>query len=171
MSMKVTAPWTGCPCCRSAVENVVAHEGVRACISLVASYRREDRQSVMVQFAHVPAHRMPCFMARRDAVIALRQMRSIVLVAALSVTASAKPMTITGDVMDARSRWTADGSRIVTEATVHTTTGDVVVSQLGGSVDGIAMRTFPGPEPLVPGMRVTLAAREDYDLSQRAHVV
>jgi len=98
-------------------------------------------------------------------------MRSFVLVAALATSASASPMTVTGDVVDVRSRWTADGSRIVTEATVHTATGDVVVSQLGGSVDGIAMRTFPGPEPLAAGMRVTVAAREDYDLSQQRHVL
>src|SRR5688500_16827376 len=108
----------------------------------------------------------PVYMAVRNAVIASRQMRSLALVAARSATASAAPMTITGDVINVRSRWTADRSRIVTEATVHTATGDVVVSQLGGSVDGIAMRTFPGPEPLVPGMRVTLAAHQRYDLSQ-----
>ena len=80
-------------------------------------------------------------------------------------------MTVTGDVMDVRSRWTADGSRIVTDATIHTDSGEVVVSQLGGSVDGIGMRTFPGPEPLAPGMRVTVAARSDLDLSQRTHVL
>lgn len=98
-------------------------------------------------------------------------MRSFVLAVALCGTASASPMTITGDVMNVRSRWTADGSRIVTEATVHTDSGDIVVNQLGGSVDGIAMRTFPGPEPLVPGMRVTVAAHQAHDLSQRMHVV
>lgn len=98
-------------------------------------------------------------------------MRSFVLAVALCGTASASPMTVTGDVMDVRSRWTADGSRIVTEATIHTDAGTVVVSQLGGSVDGLAMRTFPGPEPLVAGMRVTVAARKAYDLSQRMHVV
>lgn len=80
-------------------------------------------------------------------------------------------MTVTGDVTHVSSRWTADGSRIVTEATVHTQTGDVVVSQFGGSVGGIAMRELPGAEPLVLGMRVTVAAHEALDLSQARHVV
>ena len=80
-------------------------------------------------------------------------------------------MTVTGEVIDVRSRWTSDGSRIVTEATVRTDTGDVVVSQLGGSVDGIGQRQFPSDEPLAAGMRVTVAARQDMDLSQRMHVV
>jgi hypothetical protein len=98
-------------------------------------------------------------------------MRSFVLVAVLANAASASPMSITGDVIDVRSRWTADGDRIITEATVHTDSGDVVVRQLGGTVDGLTMRTFPGPEPLAAGMRVTLAAREAMDLSRTMHVV
>ena len=98
-------------------------------------------------------------------------MRSFVLVAMIAGSASAAPMTITGEVLDVRSHWTAGGDSIISQATVHTDTGDVVVDQLGGTVDGIGMRTFPGPEPLVPGMRVTLAARQDYDLSRRMHVV
>ena len=73
--------------------------------------------------------------------------------------------------MQTQSRWTRDGSRIVTEATVHTDAGDVVVSQLGGSVDGFGMRTMPGPELLVPGMRVAVAAHADVDLGNRTHVV
>src|SRR5512140_827909 len=81
-------------------------------------------------------------------------------------------MTIDGDVVAVHSYWTDDGSRIVTEATVHTSQGeDVVVSQLGGSVDGIGMITMPGPEPLVLGMKVALAAHRDVDLSQQEHVV
>ena len=79
-------------------------------------------------------------------------------------------MLVSGDVMDTRARWTADGTRIVTEATVHTDTGDIVVSQLGGTVDGLTMRTMPGPEVLQPGMRVTLAARFDFDLSLAPHI-
>ncbi|HEU4613484.1 MAG TPA: hypothetical protein VFS15_15440, partial [Kofleriaceae bacterium] len=71
-------------------------------------------------------------------------MRSFVLVAVLAGSASASPMTVTGQVVDVRSHWTADGSRIVTDATVHTDVGDVVVRQLGGTVDGIGQRTFPG---------------------------
>jgi hypothetical protein len=81
-------------------------------------------------------------------------------------------MTIDGDVVAVHSRWTADGSRIVTEATVRTPDGaEVVVSQLGGSVDGIGMISMPGPEMLVLGMTVALAAHRDVDLAQREHVV
>jgi hypothetical protein len=81
-------------------------------------------------------------------------------------------MTIDGDVVAVHSHWTADGSRIVTEATVRTPDGaEVVVSQLGGTVDGIGMRVTPGPELLVPGMKVSVAAHRDVDLSQRAHIV
>ncbi|MBC7974279.1 MAG: hypothetical protein H7138_04785 [Myxococcales bacterium] len=80
-------------------------------------------------------------------------------------------MSIDGDVVAVHSRWTADGSRIVTEATVRTASGDRVVSQLGGTVDGIGMRTIPGPEILVPGMLVSLAAHPDVDGGQRAHLV
>jgi hypothetical protein len=98
-------------------------------------------------------------------------MRSFVLVAALGGTASAAPMTVTGDVIDVRSRWTAGGDRIVTDATVHTDAGDVVVSQLGGSVDGLTMRQFPSDDPLVLGMRVTVIAQPTADLSQRMHNV
>jgi MYXO-CTERM domain-containing protein len=98
-------------------------------------------------------------------------MRSFVLVAALATSASATPMFVTGEVRDARSRWTEDGTRIVTEAIIHTDTGDVTVSQLGGTVDGLTQRSFPGAEPLVSGMRVTVEAHQDRDLSQRMHVV
>jgi hypothetical protein len=105
-------------------------------------------------------------------------MRCLVLVGLLGSAATAwanapaVPMTLTGDVTDTTSRWTADGRRIVTEATVHTDAGDdVVVSQLGGTVDGLTMRTFPGPAPLAPGMRVTVGAHRDVDLARRAYVV
>jgi hypothetical protein len=81
-------------------------------------------------------------------------------------------MTIDGDVVAAHSYWTGDGSRIVTEATVLTPDGQqVVVSQLGGSVDGVAQISWPGPPPLVVGMKVAVAAHRDVDLSQREHVV
>lgn len=96
-------------------------------------------------------------------------MRSFVLVVALGGTAAAAPMTVTGDVIDVRSHWTADNDRIVTEATVRTDAGDVVVSQLGGTVDGLTMRTFPSDDPLVRGMRVTVIATPSADLSARTH--
>jgi len=81
-------------------------------------------------------------------------------------------MTIDGDVVAVHSHWTDDGSRIVTEATVRTSEGaDVVVSQLGGSVDGIGMITMPGPELLVLGMTVAIAAHRGVDGEQHEHVV
>lgn len=81
-------------------------------------------------------------------------------------------MTIDGDVVAIHSHWTSDGSRIVTEATVLTPDGqEVVVSQLGGSVDGIGQISWPGPAPLELGMRVAVAAHRDVDLEQREHVL
>jgi MYXO-CTERM domain-containing protein len=98
-------------------------------------------------------------------------MRSLLVVAGLGGVASAAPMSVTGDVIATHSRWVSDRSRIVTDATVRTPDGDVVVTQLGGSVDGLGMRAFPGPEMLATGMRVTLAAHEGRDLARRAHVM
>ena len=97
----------------------------------------------------------------------------LVLVVLVPALASAAPrMSLEGEVLATQSRWTADGSRIVTEATVRTPDGQtVVVSQLGGTVDGLTMRTFPGPEILAPGMRVALTGYEATDLAQRAHNV
>src|SRR5882672_8652941 len=80
-------------------------------------------------------------------------------------------MSFQGEVVEAHSFWTEDGSRIVTEATVTTPDGDVVVSQIGGSADGYGMIQLPGPELLVPGMIVTLAAHKDIDLAQVEHVL
>jgi hypothetical protein len=81
-------------------------------------------------------------------------------------------MTIDGDVVAVHSHWTSDGSRIVTEATVLTPDGqEVVVSQLGGSVDGIGQISWPGPAPLELGMRVAVAAHRDVDLEQREHIL
>lgn len=92
-------------------------------------------------------------------------------VTSLTSVAAAAPRTIEGTVITAAGRWTADGSRIVTDATVRTATGDVVVSQLGGTADGLTMRSFPGPEPLLAGMQVAVAAHDDTDLSLGKHVV
>lgn len=102
----------------------------------------------------------------------MRCTRAALVILAMPAAASAAPptMAIEGEVVQTASRWTRDGSRIVTEATVRTGSGDVVVSQLGGSVDGIGMRTMPGPEMLVPGMRVAVAAHAGVDLSQRTHI-
>lgn len=102
--------------------------------------------------------------------------RLFAVILAMPAAASAAPqidiaMVVEGEVVQTQSRWTRDGSRIVTEATVHTESGDVIVSQLGGSVDGLGMRSMPGPELLVQGMRVAVAAHADIDLGQRTHVV
>ncbi len=99
--------------------------------------------------------------------------RCLVALSAICVPglAAAAPMVIEGQITATRSYWTSDASRIVTSATVQTDTGDVVVSQLGGTVDGLTMRTMPGPEVLAPGMRVTIAAHPENDLEQRSHVV
>src|SRR5687768_57082 len=88
-----------------------------------------------------------------------------------AMPAAASPMVVEGEVIQTQSRWTRDGSRIVTDATVRTESGDVVVSQLGGSVNGLGVGPMPGPELLVPGMRVAVAAHADVDLGQRTHVV
>ena len=81
------------------------------------------------------------------------------------------PMTVDGNVVDVQSHWTADGGRIVTDATIQTPDGPVVVTQLGGHADGLGQRVFDG-EPLIElGMRVTVIAHPDYDLSSRLHNV
>src|ERR1700753_2151244 len=80
-------------------------------------------------------------------------------------------MTIQGDVVAAHSHWTEDGLQIITEATVRTPDGDVVVSQLGGTVDGIGMISMPSPAILERGMTVAVAAHHDVDLEQTDHVV
>lgn len=101
-------------------------------------------------------------------------MRRFAIVLALPAVAAAEPageMTVEGEVVTTTSRWTDDGSRIVTEATVRTSAGEVVVSQLGGRVGGLAMRSIPGPPLLVPGMRVAATAHRGLDLSHREHVV
>lgn len=91
--------------------------------------------------------------------------------AALAPSAHARPTQIEGVVASAQSRWTSDGSRIVTEAVIRTASGDVKVSQLGGTVDGMTMRTIPGPAFLAPGMVVAVNAHEAADLSARPHMV
>lgn len=80
-------------------------------------------------------------------------------------------MVVEGEVIAAYSHWTDDRSRIVTDVTVQTRDGAVVVSQLGGSVDGIGMVAMPGTAVLIPGMRVAVAAHRDVDLSQHEHIV
>ncbi|HEY0478730.1 MAG TPA: hypothetical protein VGD37_14530 [Kofleriaceae bacterium] len=81
-------------------------------------------------------------------------------------------LIIDGDVVAVHSYWNDDRSAIATDATVRTADGsEVVVNQVGGSVDGIGMTTFPAPAILEVGMHVAVAAHKDVDLSQHEHVV
>ncbi|MCX5748273.1 MAG: hypothetical protein NT062_37955, partial [Proteobacteria bacterium] len=80
-------------------------------------------------------------------------------------------MTLTGDVIAISSHWTADGSRIVSEAVVATATGPITVSQLGGTVGELTMRQWPADAMLEPGMRVSLDVRDAPDLGGRMHAV
>jgi hypothetical protein len=95
------------------------------------------------------------------------QARALVVVGALvaSAKAAAAPapgpgeVLIRGEVTAATSRWTADGTRIVTESTIRAADGTTAtVSQLGGTVGTLAMRTIPGPAILAPGMEVEVIA-------------
>jgi hypothetical protein len=85
--------------------------------------------------------------------------------------------SLTGTISDVQSHWTTDGTRIVTEATLHTDAGDVTVTQFGGTAvdpqtgERLTMREMPGPEPLVDGMRVAVAPTFAMDLSWRMHLV
>ena len=97
--------------------------------------------------------------------------RLVALLVVLGGTASAGPLTVQGTVTDVRSQWTSDGSRIVTDATVQTAAGPVVVRQLGGTVDDITMRQMPGLPVLEAGMTVTVAAHQGMDGNGRGHVV
>ncbi len=92
-------------------------------------------------------------------------------VTAAASPAAARPVQIEGVVTSATSRWTADQSRIVTEAVIATAQGDVKVSQLGGTVDGMTMRTIPGPPALQPGMKVAVSAHAAADLAARQSLV
>src|SRR5215468_11814310 len=81
-------------------------------------------------------------------------------------------MTIEGDVVAVHSYWTDDGSRIETDATIQTADGQqVVVNQLGGTVDGIGMIQMPGERILQVGMHVAVAAHMGLDELQQEHVV
>jgi hypothetical protein len=100
----------------------------------------------------------------------MRPNLALVLLLAPAVASADRTMSITGEVLSTKARWTADGSRIVTDAVVRTPDGEITVSQLGGNVGGLGMRTFPGPDLLVPGMEVSIAARVARDLQAREHV-
>jgi hypothetical protein len=80
-------------------------------------------------------------------------------------------LAISGQVVSVDSHWTADGSRIVSDVTIRTADGNVVVSQLGGTADGLTMRVFDDQPLLHPGMFVAIAAHGGADLSQHMHTV
>ena len=80
-------------------------------------------------------------------------------------------LTIAGQVVAVDSHWTADGSRIVSDVTVRTTSGDIVVSQLGGTADGLTMQVFDDLPVMRPGMIVQVQAHTGMDLAQTAHTV
>ena len=89
----------------------------------------------------------------------LAALAAVLGAAAPAAAAPAAAQTIDGQVIADRGRWTSDGSRIVTDATIRTADGrEVVVSQLGGRADGYGMLTFPGPAILETGMRVSVTA-------------
>ena len=63
-----------------------------------------------------------------------------------------------GEVTRTTGRWTADGSRIVTDAVIRQDDGtEATVSQLGGHADGLTMQIFDDAPQLIPGMRVAIA--------------
>lgn len=69
------------------------------------------------------------------------------------------PTWFTADVVRTEGRWTADGSRIVTTATLRTTDGrELEVTQLGGHADGYTQVVWHDQTPLETGLRVRIAA-------------
>ncbi|MCG8424678.1 MAG: hypothetical protein MJE77_42855 [Proteobacteria bacterium] len=77
--------------------------------------------------------------------------------------------TLKGEVVSSRSYWS--GGRIVTESVVRNRGGgDVTVSQMGGTVDGIGMVQFPGQPVLAPGdiAELTVAASRSGLTEKRA---
>ncbi|MCB9571925.1 MAG: hypothetical protein H6709_07500 [Kofleriaceae bacterium] len=69
-------------------------------------------------------------------------------------------MSITGQVVEARGRWTADRRTIVTDAVIVGDDGArTTVTQLGGRADGFGMQLIPGPARLEVGDRVLVRAR------------
>jgi hypothetical protein len=87
---------------------------------------------------------------------------ALVGLAGLTSTAAAQSSWFNADVMRTESRWTADGSRIVTDATVRLADGsERVVSQLGGTAGGYTQVVWHGQPELEAGMRVRLSAHLD----------
>ena len=86
---------------------------------------------------------------RRDTVRKMRWLAAFAVIVGSSVVAAAEPMTVTATWSPRTAAGPPTAAAIVTESTVRTPDGDVVVSQLGGTVDGIDMiARCPGPPPL-----------------------
>jgi hypothetical protein len=83
---------------------------------------------------------------------------ALVIAGASAGRAAAAPATstVSGDVIAAHGRWTADGRNILTDAVVRTPDGDVDVIELGGHAGGYTMALVHGPAQLAPGQRVVL---------------
>ncbi|MBZ0234849.1 MAG: hypothetical protein K8M05_21155 [Deltaproteobacteria bacterium] len=72
------------------------------------------------------------------------------------------PAWFTADVVRTEGRWTADGSRIVTTATLRTSDGrELAVTQLGGHADGYTQVVWHDQAAFEPGLRVRVAAHQD----------
>ncbi|MCE9573946.1 MAG: hypothetical protein K8W52_12425 [Deltaproteobacteria bacterium] len=79
-----------------------------------------------------------------------------------AATADPAPTTLEGDVVAARGRWTEDGLRIVTDATIRTSDGtEVDVLAAGGAADGFGQITYPGTPWLEPGLHVNITGHRD----------
>ncbi len=81
------------------------------------------------------------------------------------------PMTISGTVVEVHSHWTSGGERIVTESTIAGPDGTFVVTQVGGTADGLGQIVFDGTPLLEQGMYVDGVAHTDQDLSGTSHNV
>jgi len=105
--------------------------------------------------------------------------RIVQLAAVLTAVPAAAPAAahtashdVTGEVVSATGRWSADGAVIVTDAVIRGDDGaEVTVVQLGGRADGLAQRAWPSAPRLVPGARVTVRAHAARDLRARAALV
>lgn len=84
----------------------------------------------------------------------------------LSVAAASEgDLPIEGQVVATHARWTADHSRIVTDATLRLPDGsERIVTQRGGVVDDIGMTVRGGPPLLQPGDRIAMLARVGHTL-------
>jgi MYXO-CTERM domain-containing protein len=98
--------------------------------------------------------------------------RRIVQLAVLLSAAPAAAEEVTGEVVSATGRWSADGAVIVTDAVIRDDDGaEVTVVQLGGRADGLAQKSWPSTPRLEPGARVTVRAHAARDLTARAALV